>query len=58
MSKDSGYLVKTKTGKEGRTYHRERLVNKKMIVHIEGEAGTEIKLLCDPETIKIIGYVD
>ena len=58
MSKDSGYLVKTKTGKEGRTYHRESLVGKKMIVHIVGEAGIDVKMLCDPSTVEIIGYVD
>jgi hypothetical protein len=57
MSKDSGYLVITKTGKEGRTYHREGLVNKKMVVHIEND-NKEIKILCDPKTIKIIGYTD
>jgi hypothetical protein len=58
MSKDSGYLVKTKTGKEGRTFHREGLVNKKTIVHILDENGKDVKLLCNPKTIKIIGYVD
>jgi hypothetical protein len=57
MSKDSGYLVITKTGKEGKTYHREGLVNKKMVVHVEND-GKEIKILCDPKTIKIIGYTD
>jgi hypothetical protein len=57
MSKDSGYLVETKSGKEGRTYHREGLVNKKMVVHVEVD-GKEMKMLCDPKTIKIIGFVD
>jgi hypothetical protein len=57
MSKDSGCLVETKSGKIGRTYHREGLVNKKMVVHIE-EDGKTIKMLCDPKTIKITGYVD
>jgi hypothetical protein len=55
MSKDSGYLVETKTGKKGRTYHREGLVNGKMIVHIDGE---DKPLLCDPQTVKIIGFAD
>lgn len=55
MSKKSGYLVETKTGKRGRTYHSEGLVNDKIIVHIEGEIKP---LLCDPQTIKIIGFVD
>jgi hypothetical protein len=57
MSADAGYLVETKTGKKGRTYHREGLVNKKTIVHIETD-GKDVKILCDPKTIKIIGYVD
>jgi hypothetical protein len=57
MSADAGYLVETKTGKKGRTYHREGLVNKKTVVHVEND-GKVIKILCDPKTIKIIGYVD
>lgn len=57
MSKDSGYLVKTKTGKEGRTYHREGLVNKKMVVHVDIN-GKDVKMLCDPKTIEIIGFID
>ena len=55
MSKNSGYLVETKTGKKGRTFHREGHVNKKMVVHLEDE---DKLLLCDPKTIKIIGYID
>jgi hypothetical protein len=57
MSKDSGYLVKTKSGKEGRTYHRENKVNKKQIVHLEIN-GKDIKMLCDPDSLTIIGYTD
>jgi len=57
MSKDSGYLVKTKSGKEGRTYHREGLVNKKMVVHLDVE-GRDVKMLCDPKTTEIIGFID
>jgi hypothetical protein len=58
MSKDSGYKVKTKSGKEGRTYHRESKVNGKIVVHVEGEAETQTKLLCNPESIEIIGFID
>jgi hypothetical protein len=58
MSKKSGYLVETKTGKKGRTYHKEGLVNKKTVVHIINDDGTETKLLCDPKSLKIIGYID
>jgi len=57
MSKNSGYLVETKNGEQGRTYHREGLVNKKMVVHIEKE-GKDLKMLCDPKTVKIIGFID
>ena len=57
MSKNSGYIVKTKSGKEGRTYHAEGLVNKKMIVHVDVD-GKEVKMLCDPKSIEIIGYID
>ena len=57
MSRDSGYIVQTKNGIEGRTYHRENLVNKKMVVHIEKD-GKDVKMLCDPKTLKIIGFAD
>jgi len=58
MSKNAGYLVITKSGKEGRTYHRESLINKKTVVHITNDDGKETKMLCDTKTLKIIGYVD
>jgi hypothetical protein len=57
MSKDAGYLVETKTGKKGRTFHRENLVKGKMVVYVKVD-NKEIKMLCDPQTIKIIGFVD
>ena len=56
-NKNSGYKVTTKTGKTGRTYHSEGLVNGKQIVHIE-EDGKIIKMLCDPDSLKIIGFYD
>lgn len=58
MGKNSGYLVETKNGIKGRTYHREGLVNKKTVVHIETENGVDMKMLCDPKTLKIIGFTD
>ena len=57
MGKDSGYLVKTKSGLEGRTYHKESLVNKKMVVHVMVN-GKAVKMLCDPKSVDVIGYVD
>jgi len=53
--KNPGYIVETKTGKVGKTYHREALVNKKQVVHIEGE---KLPMLCDPKSLKITGYFD
>lgn len=55
--KNSGCLVETKTGLKGRTYHRDVLVKGKMIVYVEID-GKVVKMLCDPKTIKIIGYID
>ena len=57
MSKNSGYLVETKNGQKGRTYHCENLINKKTIVHIDKE-NKSMKILCEPDTLKILGFVD
>lgn len=57
MSKDSGYLVKTKSGNMGRTYHREDKVKGKMVVHVSIN-GNVTKMLCDPKTIEVTGFVD
>jgi len=57
MSKDAGYVVETKTGKQGRTFHREKLINGKMVVYVKVDSK-EVKMLCDPQTVKIIGFVD
>jgi hypothetical protein len=57
VREDAGYLVETKTGKIGRTYHREGYINGKAVVHIE-ENGKTTKMLCDPETLKITGFID
>ena len=57
MGRDSGYLVETKTGLEGRTYHREGLVNGKTIVHIQKD-GKTVKMLCDPKSIEVKGFID
>ena len=54
---NSGYLVETKTGKRGRTYHCEGLINGKQIVHVEID-GKTLKMLCDPDTLKITGFID
>ena len=57
MSKNSGYIVKTKNGLEGRTYHFEKMINKKTVVHIEKD-GKTVKMLCDPDSLTLIGFAD
>jgi hypothetical protein len=57
MGKDSGYLIETKSGKTGRTYHREARINDKVVVHVDVD-GKTVKMLCDPNTITTIGFVD
>lgn len=53
-NKKAGMLVETKTGRTGRTYNSEELVNGKIKVWtVEG-----IKLLCDPNSLKIKGFID
>lgn len=66
MSKNSGHIVETKTGKKGIIYHLESLLNKKRIVHlidennnvIVDENDKEVKMLCNPKSLKIIGFID
>lgn len=50
------YLVKTKHGKYGTFYHKDRFVNDKCPVYILDEQGVEMKkaTLCDPVHLKII----
>ena len=55
MSRNSGYLVETKSGKEGRTYHNKGLINGKVPVYIEGE---EKPILCEPLSLKLTGFID
>ncbi len=49
-----GYLVETKSGKTGRTYHSKGLVNGKVPVYIDGLPP----MLCAQESLKLIGYID
>jgi len=57
MTQYAGYLVTTKTGLKGRTYHREGRINDKVVVHVEIN-GKEVKMLCDPKTIVTTGFID
>ena len=79
MNDNSGYLVKTKTGKQGRTYHNKEMINGKIPVYLlmchicggEGEhtsdCGANIggfsmvsdkAMLCSPDSLKLIGFID
>lgn len=67
MSREnSGYQVITKSGWTGRTYHRVGPVNGKVVVFlidedfnpVLDEKGQQKKLLCDPATLKIVGFID
>lgn len=55
-----GFLVKTKTGKKGRTFHADALVNGKQLVYLTKSQKTysETGMLCDPTTIEVIGFID
>lgn len=52
-NKRAGMLVETKTGLKGRTYSNEDLVNGKVRVYTE-----KGNLLCDPNTLKLKGFID
>lgn len=53
-NKNAGMLVDTKTGETGRTYSNEEYVNGKIKVW----TANGKKLLCDPSTLKIKGFID
>jgi hypothetical protein len=56
----AGYLVETKDGKKGRTYHSKGTVNDKVPVYLETspEEYSEKAILCDPKSLKITGFID
>lgn len=65
MGKQSGYYVKTKTGKVGYTIHKDNPVNGKIVVYITDNFkpvldgnGNPQKLLCLASDLKIIGFKD
>ena len=52
-SNGSGYIVKTKTG-VGKTYHSHKLIGgKKQVFLNDGR-----KVLCSPENLKVVGFID
>lgn len=65
--KNPGKYVRTAKGRLGRTYNSERPVQGKIIVHLLGSDlsvlrdannGSSIKILCDPATLTVKGFVD
>jgi len=53
INKKAGYIVETKKGLIGRTYHHENMVNGKTRVYTD-----KGNLLCDPQTLTIKGFAD
>lgn len=67
-------MVETKDGKKGRTFHSKGLVNEKVPVYLATEEKTYDKgtkheitipvaysdtaILCEPSTLKRIGFID
>ena len=58
--KNSGYLVKTKDGKKGRTFHSKGIVKGKVPVYREKEKFKfeETGILCDKDSLTVIGFID
>lgn len=68
--KKSGFLVQTKDGKLGRTYHTKGMINDKVPVYLatevkEYEGGlsvpskfSETATLCDPKGLTRISFID
>lgn len=61
QKKRPGYLVITKDGKKGRTYHDVKEINGKMAVYLEIEGKSfqwqEKAILCDPLTLTQKGFI-
>jgi len=57
---NAGYLVITKSGKSGRTYHNKGLINEKIPVYLEVKEHeyADKAILCDPSTLKLVGFID
>lgn len=60
MPKASGYIVVTKTGKVGRTFHYKGEVGGKTPVYLETEPLTysDKAILCETQSLQVIGYID
>ena len=62
ITKNPGYLVVTKAGKSGRTFHSKGLICNKVPVYLELEGHphcyTDKAILCDPKTLQTVGFID
>lgn len=60
IKKDPGYIVETKDGKMGRTFHSKKFVNGKVPVYLETSPGiySTNGTLCDPRTLTHKGFID
>jgi hypothetical protein len=65
--KGRGYSVESAKGSRGRTMHSDKPINGKIPVYLYKEGtfdldsddkGEVIKLLCDPNSLKIKGFID
>ncbi len=59
MNKDAGYIVETRDGKIGRTYHKKQFVNGKCHVHMQTTPDnySDNSALFDPKSLTIIGFI-
>ncbi len=53
-NKNAGQIVVTKTNKTGRIYNNEEPINGKIRVYLVDGS----KMLCSPENLKVVGFVD
>lgn len=58
--RNSGQIVITKSGKKGRTFDNKDFVNGKVAVYLEisDHQYSDKGILCDPKTLKSIGFID
>jgi hypothetical protein len=60
--KQAGLVVKTQTGRIGRTFHNKRRIDRKIQVYLfKEDSKNELsgeKLLCKAETLTMIGFID
>lgn len=58
----SGHIVRTKSGKEGRTYFNKPCINNKVPVYLRKPEKKylfeDTAILCHIDTLIIIGYID